>query len=538
MDSSHLSPLRALHQRSSTANSSFDATPSAQKSARFSTYGEDSSSDSYLSQLLTYSVERLNKEPELLKQEAEKIDRQIMEVSVDHYEAYLSAEKCLKDLHVMFESLNESLTGFQNRLPSFDNACLEFEKGSKASQQKWKEKRKLLNNRDAVLTVLEVPKLMETCVRNGNIDEALDLQSFVHRLSIHCNDLSIVKAIRQASLHVKDLILKQLTEKLKTSIQLPECLNTVGHIRRLGVYSERELRAFFLLCKEHWISSVISETEEDQSFEYLKRLTDIHRLHLFDVVIQYKAVFASDRNDSEEGMLANWTLHRIENYLEALREKLPTIKDGASLFSLLESCMYCGMSLGRVGLDFRHLLIAVFEPCVLGLFKTRLDGALDAFSVQLESYRWTSLSQPTESTNAAESNGATRVKDLTLPVQLGQHLPVAVFVNGYLSGLNELRHCAPLSGRKKVRKWMHDALNEFVTKLSEVRFNRLLDSTQKDVLETACREIRMYLGPYIVATLDSIYADTDESRGVSSNQTVVLPLERLDAAPPAQQTGS
>lgn len=103
--------IRTSQRRSSVASSSFDASPSVHKSGRFSTYGEDSSTDSYLSQLLTYSVERLNKEPELLKQEAERIDRQIMEVSVDHYEAFLSAESCLKDLHSTFEDLQQSLTG-------------------------------------------------------------------------------------------------------------------------------------------------------------------------------------------------------------------------------------------------------------------------------------------------------------------------------------------------------------------------------------------------------------------------------------------
>ena len=39
--------------------------------------------------------------------------------------------------------------------------------------------------------------------------------------------------------------------------------------------------------------------------------------------------------------------------------------------------MYCGMSLGRVGLDFRGLLVPVFEQEVLRLFSTSVKvGAL------------------------------------------------------------------------------------------------------------------------------------------------------------------
>ena len=39
-----------------------------------------------------------------------------------------------------------------------------------------------------------------------------------------------------------------------------------------------------------------------------------------------------------------------------------------SLSSVLEHCMYCGMSLARVGLDFRGLLPPVFEACILAMF--------------------------------------------------------------------------------------------------------------------------------------------------------------------------
>ena len=46
------------------------------------------------------------------------------------------------------------------------------------------------------------------------------------------------------------------------------------------------------------------------------------------------------------------------------------IKEGGGLASVLEHCMYCGMSLGRVGLDFRGLLPPIFEACILGLFSS------------------------------------------------------------------------------------------------------------------------------------------------------------------------
>ncbi len=41
---------------------------------------------------------------------------------------------------------------------------------------------------------------------------------------------------------------------------------------------------------------------------------------------------------------------------------------GRSLASVLEHCMYCGMSLARVGLDFRGLLPPIFEAAIANVF--------------------------------------------------------------------------------------------------------------------------------------------------------------------------
>jgi hypothetical protein len=44
------------------------------------------------------------------------------------------------------------------------------------------------------------------------------------------------------------------------------------------------------------------------------------------------------------------------------------VGEGGSLASVLDHAMYCGGSLGRVGLDFRPLLAPLFEQAVLALY--------------------------------------------------------------------------------------------------------------------------------------------------------------------------
>ena len=54
------------------------------------------------------------------------------------------------------------------------------------------------------------------------------------------------------------------------------------------------MRLQFLQCREEYMAEVIEDLDAQSAYDYLKRLTDIHRLHLFDVVMQYRAIFSDD----------------------------------------------------------------------------------------------------------------------------------------------------------------------------------------------------------------------------------------------------
>lgn len=103
------------------------------------------------------------------------------------------------------------------------------------------------------------------------------------------------------------------------------------------------LMSQFLRCREAWLVGIIDDLDQSNPYEYLKRMADCHRVHLFDVVNQYRAIFSDDTSGHEEntdgGLLYSWAMHRISSHLNVLHEVLPQITEGPNLAIILEQCM-------------------------------------------------------------------------------------------------------------------------------------------------------------------------------------------------------
>ncbi|CAN0133323.1 unnamed protein product, partial [Ectocarpus fasciculatus] len=87
--------------------------------------------------------------------------------------------------------------------------------------------------------------------------------------------------------------------------------------------------------------------------------------------------------ESSGDILSLWLLRRVSAFVEQLKGLLPLVEDGGLLRSLLEECMFFGASMGRLGTDFRGLLVPVFEERVSGAAAAQWAAASAEFVVTL-----------------------------------------------------------------------------------------------------------------------------------------------------------
>uniref|UniRef100_H2YMK8 Conserved oligomeric Golgi complex subunit 8 n=1 Tax=Ciona savignyi TaxID=51511 RepID=H2YMK8_CIOSA len=413
----------------------------------------------YLSTLCSFDVHRLGREPGRLDLENQTVLENTQNLAFHNYKTFIRTAKCSKDIYDDFSLVEERLQGLIDKMPTFAEHGSQFVKEANDIVSIRQANSLTLTRHTGLLEILEIPQLMDTCVRNQYYEDALELMFFVKRFSkkFFVSEIPVVSSVILDVQRSTQLMLEQLLVQLHTTIQLPTCLKTVGFIRRLDCFSESELRVKFLQARNSWLESLLEVIpvgkSESEAFERITRIIEICRVHLFDIVTQYRAIFTDDldiylTNNTKTTTSSNasifycWINYRINQFLTSLDESLE-IGVGNRLDSLLGQCMYFGQSFSRVGADFRNLLLRKFHRVQLKIFESGIDKATERFHVDMMAYSFTTsshfeLSKPPDAMRI--SNGD---RNEAPPVQLLEYPPLAEYVNRVLTTFNNFRVSCP-----------------------------------------------------------------------------------------------
>jgi len=211
-----------------------------------------------------------------------------------------------------------------------DKLCLEAKEGAS-------ERRRLallLTQHDQVLEVLEMAQLTTTCVRSGWFEEALELDAAAAARALLHPD---VPALVSVAVDVRACLAEmheRLFSKLAGALTLPEALHTIGLLRRLPppyAMAEAPLRVSFLRNRTLHLQrarAALPDAQE-QPVDHLLRLLELCRVHWYDDVIQYRAIFCftepaeSDATSEVDRILRKTPLKAEPPPLEPVTVHLP-----------------------------------------------------------------------------------------------------------------------------------------------------------------------------------------------------------------------
>ncbi|XP_066204231.1 conserved oligomeric Golgi complex subunit 8 isoform X1 [Saccopteryx leptura] len=485
----------------------------------------------YLRELSGSGLERLRREPERLAEERAQLLQQTRDLAFANYKTFIRGAECTERIHRLFGDVEASLSCLLDRLPSFQQSCRNFVKEAEEINSNRRMNTLTLNRHTEILEILEIPQLMDTCVRNSYYEEALELATYVRRLERKYSSIPVIQGIVDEVRQSMQLMLSQLIQQLRTNIQLPACLRVIGFLRRMDIFTEAELRVKFLQARDAWLRSILTAIPNDDPYFHITKTIEACRVHLFDIITQYRAIFSDEdpllspamgeHTVNESAIFHGWVLQKVSQFLQVLEADLQQ-GIGSRLDSLLGQCMYFGLSFSRVGADFRGQLAPVFQQVAISTFQRAVQEAVEKFQEEMNSYTLILAPAILGSGNLPAAVPVTQPGTLQPPMVLLDFPPLACFLNNILVAFNDLRLCCPIALAQDVTRTLEDALAK-VTKVI-LAFHRAEEAAftngEQELFVQFCTVFLEDLVPYLNRCLQVLFppAQIAQTLGIPPTQ--------------------
>jgi len=157
----------------------------------------------------------------------------------------------------------------------------------------------------------------------------------------------------------------------------------------------------------------------------------------------------------------NLFLNQLENNLSNCINE-----EGSSQFSiesLIDSCFYFGLSMSRIGADFRPSLVPIFQKFFLKRFQQSIDRSIQKFEKLMDNYSISNSLVPVTTDYEKEIDQ----ENFEPPAILAHYLPLGHLYNDILMCFNQVRKIVPLALVSQFR----DCLNQCFHQISEILLN-------------------------------------------------------------------
>ena len=142
----------------------------------------DMDSSAYLDRASVFSLARLREEPGRLDSELGRLRQEMEIMSVRNYSAHIDNHRCLHAGMKGLKAMMTALSGFQGAVLEVNDEGKQFLERAPPIVAEHKRYRSTLEQYAHLLELLEIPQLMDACVKRQAYDNALRLATFVQKL--------------------------------------------------------------------------------------------------------------------------------------------------------------------------------------------------------------------------------------------------------------------------------------------------------------------------------------------------------------------
>lgn len=197
----------------------------------------------YLSRLTSSSLTSISQEHTTLNEEKKDLEYQLNRLANREYHSFVSTAGHGDVVSSTFEGFSKKVARVHESIPILQEAVVQFNQFAKTQATERETAKNLLLNYERLLDILEMPSLVETCVRNGYFSEAIQLSTHVKRLAtLHYPNVPLVQELAaQVEIAMSEMTVR-LISLLREPLKLPSAL-----------------KVFFLvliyLMLDYWVSS-------------------------------------------------------------------------------------------------------------------------------------------------------------------------------------------------------------------------------------------------------------------------------------------
>lgn len=146
----------------------------------------------YLQKLRGYKVENLKKDTVNLKDDLKNLDVQTQEIAFLNYQSFI---KCAESSRSVLNGWNETTKNIENliqNIPTFTENCDNFVEQSYQLSTSNRLNNLTMKKHIELLEILELPQLMQSSIRDQKYESALELATYVEKLSTKFDNVPIV----------------------------------------------------------------------------------------------------------------------------------------------------------------------------------------------------------------------------------------------------------------------------------------------------------------------------------------------------------